>query len=188
MLEPQIAQLALDRVARVPAKHALVYTRYLKASIDCVWSAISTAEGVSQWWVAPVSAFELTSGGAFNHHWNSLIVDFEYQRFVEFKKGFDTSREEIMRFQIYPKGDALTKFTLLDSLEADVVAVDLEPQPHGPGTVWAGVAAGWHGAADALERIFDPSLPVQDPHELVNFYEAYLMEQFDIIDRVRRDD
>ncbi|MEO0653909.1 MAG: SRPBCC domain-containing protein [Pseudomonadota bacterium] len=183
-----VSPIALDRVARVPAKHALVYTRYLKASIDDVWSAISTAEGLSQWWVAPVTAFELKSGGAFNHHWNSLIVGFEDHRFIDFKKRSETSREEVMRFKISQDGKAQTKFTLLDSIEADIVAGDNEPQPHGPGTVWAGVAAGWHGAADALERLFEPDLPVQDWTGLVNFYETHLMEQFEFMDLVRRDD
>lgn len=178
--------ISLDRAARVPAKHAVVYTRYLNGSVEDVWPAISTAEALSKWWVAPVIAFELKPGGAFNHHWNSFVVGFEEQRFVDFKKHIEPKTNEVMRFEISPAGEAQTRFTLLDSIEADVVAADGAPQPHGPGTIWACVAAGWHGAVDALERLFDPRLAVQDWHELVEFYEAYLAEQFEIIDLIQR--
>lgn len=179
--------ISLDRAARIPAKHAVVYTRYLNASVRDVWPAVSTAEGLSKWWVAPVSAFELRPGGAFNHHWNSFVVSFEEQRFIVFKKHIDTKTDEIMRFEICSSGEAQTRFTLLDSIEADVVAVDSEPQPHGRGTIWAGLAAGWHGSVDALERLYAPSLPVQDWQNLIEFYEVYLAEQFGIIDLVQRD-
>ncbi|MEL6933177.1 MAG: hypothetical protein AAFO17_08800, partial [Pseudomonadota bacterium] len=90
----------------------------------------------------------------------------------------------IMRFEIASVDEARTRFTLLDAIEADVVSVDNETQPHGPGTIWAGVAAGWHSSVDALERLFNPQLPVQDWHELIEFYEVYLAEQFGIIDLV----
>lgn len=176
--------ISLDRAARIPAKNAVVYTRYLNGTVEDVWPTISTAEGLSKWWVAPVSAFELKPGGAFNHHWNSFVVDFEEQRFIDFKKQLEIKTDEIMRFEIASVDEARTRFTLLDAIEADVVAVDNEPQPHGPGTIWAGVAAGWHCSVDALERLFNPRLPVQDWHELIEFYEVYLAEQFGIIDLV----
>ena len=61
-----------------------------------------------------------------------------------------------------------------------------DAQPHGPGTGWADVAAGWHGMVDNLERIFDDGVPRHSENELRAFYKSYLDQQFRLVDMVER--
>ncbi|MEM9104010.1 MAG: SRPBCC domain-containing protein [Pseudomonadota bacterium] len=180
--------IALDRAARIPAKHALVYTRYLQAPVKEVWPLVSTAEGISRWWVAPVKSLDLRPGGVFDHHWKNTVSSFEPLRLIDFNEAANYDGTGGLRFEIVPDGKGQTRFVLLSTFGPDVIAEGKEPQPHGPGTVWAGVASGWHGAADALEAIFDDRVSVPDWNDLMVFYQEYLADQFNYIDMVKRTD
>ncbi len=179
--------IKLDRVARVPAKHALVFTRILEAPVSDVWQAISTKDGLSRWWIVPPTAFELRRGGPFHHHWHNTISDFADLHFIDIDEPSGRYQGTGgMRFEVSPIAENQTHFLFLATFGAEVIAADGAPQPDGPGTAWAAVAAGWHETADRLERLFNKDVPTQSETELAGFYAAYLRQQFRLIDTVER--
>ena len=51
-------------------------------------------------------------------------------------------------------------------------------QPGGPGTLWAGVAAGWHCFADRIEAYLDGLPPDFDHPGLCRAYAEHLSEHW----------
>ncbi|MEM1264498.1 MAG: SRPBCC domain-containing protein [Pseudomonadota bacterium] len=182
------AEFQLDRFARIPAKHALFYTRTLNAPIETVWPFLTTCDGLSDWWIAPVTTFELRPGGAFVHHWTNTVRDVKHHRFIDIEEPAGRyAGTGGMRFEVSEAPEGQTTFSLLTTFGPDVAATGDAPQPHGPGTAWPDVAAGWHSTADALERIFlDKNLPTHSEAELLTYYRSFLAHQFRLIDMVRR--
>ncbi|MGD1881239.1 MAG: SRPBCC domain-containing protein [Paracoccaceae bacterium] len=179
--------IPLDRAARMPAKHALIYNRVLNASVEKTWSIVSTKEGISRWWIVPPTQFELKQGGRFHHHWESTIAKVEHLRLIDIDEPAGAYRGTGgMRFELARIDEQNTNFLFVTTFGRDVVADIPDAQPHGPGTGWADVAAGWHGMVDNLERIFDDGVPRHSENELREFYKSYLDQQFRLVDMVER--
>lgn len=178
----------LDRFARIPAKHALFYTRTLDAPIAKVWPFLTTCDGLSEWWIAPVTTFELRPGGAFIHHWTNTVRDVQHHSFIDIEEAAGSYvGTGGMRFEVSEAPEDRTTFGFLATFGLDVAASGGGLQPHGLGTAWPEVAAGWHSTADALERLFDDeTTPNSDEAELLAFYRPFLTQQFGLIDMVRR--
>ena len=157
------------------------------APIKEVWPLLSTCEGVSLWWIAPVTRFDLKRGGAFVHHWTNTVKDLSHHRLIDFDEAAgDYAGTGGLRFEVTEPRGGVTEFELLTTFGPEVVAPDGAKQPHGPGTAWADVSAGWHMAADALERVVNGQGPCPDKATLITFYERYLERQFQLIDMLGR--
>ena len=76
----------------------MVWTRRLEASLDDVWLAVSTSEGLQKWWLSanyrriaanlggvPRYSIDLSEGGIFLHHWRSTVADFKEHEYIEFE-------------------------------------------------------------------------------------------------------
>jgi uncharacterized protein YndB with AHSA1/START domain len=139
--------------------------------VEAVWPLVSTLEGVQQWWLPGASEFDLRPGGTFRHHWQNVIREFREHEFI----GFDG-----MRWELRPR-DGGSEFALIDTWGAE--AAPTEPglgseQPGGPGTPWAGVAAGWHGTVDALEAAVTGQPCEERFEERCRYYAAYLRDYY----------
>lgn len=177
-----------SRAGRLADKHAMFWTRNLAAPIRDVWSMVSTKEGLERWWIVPPRQFELRLGGAFSHHWENTITDFRARTFIDFAEPTGIYKGTGgMRFELAASGNDSTSFTFLDTWGPRVTPpAGEEPQPGGPGTPWAGVAAGWHHMMDGIERIFDPAAPHVTYDELRRFYAFYLKDLYRLHDMVQR--
>jgi hypothetical protein len=128
-------------------------------------------EGLQRWWRLGVKEFDLRPGGAFRHRWDNVILDFEEKRFINF---------DGMRWELKEK-DRGTHFAFIDTWESS--AVPAEPglgseQPGGPGTPWAGVAAGWHGTVDALEEALTGKPREAQFEARCRYYAEYLSDYY----------
>ena len=188
-------EIRLDRAGRLITDHAMVWLRYLRSPVEQVWPVVSTKDGLETWWVAPPSVFELRVGGAFRHHWDNRITSFEELRYIDFDEPAGAYRGTGgMRFELAPEGEQETAFLFLGTWGPEVCASgsagetpsEIDHQPAGPGTPWPGVAAGWHGMLDQLERLFSDDVPSHSDEELCAFYVRYLAEQFRFLDMVQR--
>ncbi|MEM9807605.1 MAG: SRPBCC domain-containing protein [Cyanobacteria bacterium P01_D01_bin.56] len=188
-------EIRLDRAGRLITAHAMCWVRYLQAPIEQVWEAVSTKEGLTKWWVVPPSVFNLRVGGLFSHHWDNVITGYEALGYIDLDEPNSAYRGTGgMRFELFAKSDNETTFMFLDTFGPDVLAAEavngmptkFDQQPAGPGTVWPGVAAGWHGMVDQLERLFSDDAPLHTDEELCNFYLSYLEDQFRLLNMVQR--
>ena len=188
-------EIRLDRAGRLITDHAMVWVRYLQASVEQVWPVISTKDGLATWWIVPPSEFDLRIGGAFKHHWDNTITGFEAPRYIDIDEPAGAYRGTGgMRFELTPRGTAETAFLFLATWGPDVLSSgsatgempDSNKQPAGPGTPWAGVAAGWHGMVDQLEGRFNDNVPTDRDEDLSAFYVRYLKDQFRLLDMVQR--
>jgi uncharacterized protein YndB with AHSA1/START domain len=156
----------------------MVWTRQLRAPVDQVWALVSSAEGLSKWWLSPPTTFELRPGGAFSHHWDNVILDFNEREFINL---------DGMRFELNDH-DGVTRFAFIDTWRENAVPPTSglgSEQPGGPGTPWAGVAAGWHGTLDALEAALTGK-PREELYEArCRYYAGYLRDYFRWSDVVR---
>jgi uncharacterized protein YndB with AHSA1/START domain len=149
----------------------MVWRRRLHAPVEQVWSLVSTLEGLQKWWRLGTKEFDLRPGGAFRHHWDNVILDFNENHFINF---------DGMRWELRAK-DGGTNFAFIDTWGGE--AVPPKPglgseQPGGPGTPWAGVAAGWHGIVDALEEALTGK-PHEDLFETrCRYYAEYLSDYY----------
>lgn len=168
----------LADAGRLIDRHAMAWMRRLNAPLDEAWQAISTADGLRRWWGMPIHRLELRVGGAFRHHWGNRITAFAEREFIDFAepKGRYAGTGGL-RFEIRADGADATMFTLLDAWSVDARFEEggpLAQQPGGPGTPWIGVAAGWHGGANGLRRLFDANAPMHDYERLCRFYAGHL--------------
>jgi uncharacterized protein YndB with AHSA1/START domain len=169
-----------ENAGRFIGRHAMVWIRKLDVPVAQVWEAVSTKQGLDQWWMCPVE-IDLRPGGAFSHWWENTISDLKEQEYIHFAD--DPFGSGGMRFELKPDG-AGTVFVFLDTWAEDAVPEDsVLPaeadaidtlQPGGPGTPWSGVAGGWHGSIDALETYLTNNT-IDHPYEdLCTFYADYL--------------
>lgn len=179
-----------SRAGRLADRHAMFWIRNLHAPIRDVWSTVSTKEGLARWWIVPPEHFELRVGGEFRHHWNNTIADFREGAFIDFAEPTGTYKGTGgMRFELTSSGSDSTLFTFLDTWGPRVQPpTGAERQPGGPGTPWAGVAAGWHQMVDGIDGIFDRAAPHPTYDELRRFYSTYLEDLYRLHDMVQRID
>lgn len=172
-------------------RHAMVWTRYLDAPLAEVWSAVSTREGLARWWLVPPKAFELREGGVFDHHWRNTIRGFRTGEHIDFSQNTGAyASTGGMRFELAAAADGSTVFKFLDTwgpaMSPPRSGEAAAEQPGGPGTPWAGVAAGWHRMLDGLEGLFDPDAPTHSYDALIAFYAPYLRDLYRLRDMVQR--
>ena len=160
--------------------NAMVWRRELPGPVEQVWSLVSAIEGLQRWWRLGVKEFDLRQGGAFRHHWDNVILDFRDHEFINF---------DGMRWELRAK-DGGSEFVFLDTWGAGAVPPTPGPgseQPGGPGTPWAGVAAGWHDIVDALEEAVTGK-PREDLFEArCRYYAEYLRDYYRWMEVLRRD-
>jgi uncharacterized protein YndB with AHSA1/START domain len=154
----------------------MFWIRNLRAPVEEVWPIVSTRRGLERWWIVPPTRFELRVGGEFRHHWTNSIVDFREGSFIDFAEPTGTYLGTGgMRIELLPADSDSTVFVFLDTWGPRVEPPNKEEeQPGGPGTPWAGVAAGWHEMMDRLEATFDDGAPRPAYDELCRFYASYL--------------
>lgn len=197
MLETLDDEDLLGKSGWLVDNHAMVWVRKVPGSLDDVWTTISTRKGLAKWWIATPIKFELKRGGAFNHHWNNTIQDFQTKSFIDFKENDGRcSGTGGMRFELKPLTDEMTQFLFLDTWgpdsnyepeeDADDEQHLMTEQPGGIGTPWPGVAAGWHHMVDRLVCEFDGSKPPHDYDVLTRFYIGYLRDSFRLREMVKR--
>jgi uncharacterized protein YndB with AHSA1/START domain/ketosteroid isomerase-like protein len=183
----------LADAGRLVDRHAMAWIRRLNAPIDQVWKTVSTIEGLKTWWIVPPSKFELAKGGAFNHHWNNTVVDFQEKAYIDFTENTgDYPGTGGMRFELSRIDDTTTMFMFLDTWGPDAsppppVSAPGAEQPGGPGTPWAGVAAGWHAMLDKLVHVIDGREPEHTYEELQTLYVRYLRDLYRWRAMVERD-
>jgi uncharacterized protein YndB with AHSA1/START domain len=155
---------------------AMVWSRRLDVPVERVWEAISTQEGLRQWWMpgAP-NEIDLRVGGEFRHHWKSTIVGLSEGEYIDLESEPGFGRQ---RFEVAADGDGAI-FTFREPIE-DPARLDLE--------FYAGPAAGYHCMIDGLEmqltgKQFElgaerdaQGRPVAGSYEadLIEFYREYL--------------
>lgn len=192
-VESKVDRSFLADAGRLVDRHAMVWIRTLEAPIDQVWETVSTLEGLKKWWVVPPSKFELKRGGAFNHHWNNTVVDFEEKAYIDFTENTgDYPGTGGMRFELRKLDDDTTVFMFLDTWGPDMTppssgSSEGGEQPGGPGTPWAGVAAGWHAMVDKLVHVIDDREPEHTYEELQTLYVRYLRDLYRWRAMVERD-
>jgi uncharacterized protein YndB with AHSA1/START domain len=160
----------------------MVWTRKLDVPVAQVWKAVSTKQGLDNWWMCPVE-IDLRPGGLFAHWWQNTITDLQEHEYIHFG-GVPGS---VMRFELRADGQG-TVFSFLDTWAADAVpeqtvlpeeADEIDRyQPGGPGTPWAGVAGGWHGSLDELETYLTGRVLNHSYEHLCRFYAGYLADHF----------
>jgi uncharacterized protein YndB with AHSA1/START domain len=126
---------------RVVGSRGMIWMRRLNVPIDDVWNAISTKDGLDQWWLTRSVEIELRPGGIFKHHWTNSIRDFKTNEFIDFIGQPDdaSQSDNLMRFELKVDGEA-TVFSFFDGFQAHLRPLSLP---------WT--ASGWHGTVDALE-------------------------------------
>jgi hypothetical protein len=155
---------------------AMVWTRRLDVPVERVWQAISTHDGLSQWWMpGSPNEIDLRLGGEFRHHWKSTIVGLAEHEYIDLESEPGFGRQ---RFEVAAEGDGAI-FTFREPIE-DPARVDTE--------FYAGPAAGYHCMIDGLEmHLTDEQFELgaerdaqgRPPagtyeHDLIEFYRAYL--------------
>jgi uncharacterized protein YndB with AHSA1/START domain len=188
-METTAERSLLADAGRLVDRHAMIWIRTLQAPVEQVWETVSTREGLARWWIVPPAEFELRAGGRFKHHWENTITDFRRHEFIDFAEPAGRyAATGGMRFELRADGDS-TLFAFLDTWGDGMVATGEgvgARQPGGPGTPWAGVAAGWHATIDALETVVSGRDSPHGYDELVRFYEAHLRDLYRWHDMVQR--
>ena len=58
----------LENAGRFIDSHTMVWIRKLDAPVAQVWEAVSTKQGLEEWWMGRSVEIDLRPGGAFSHH------------------------------------------------------------------------------------------------------------------------
>jgi len=61
----------LENAGRFIDSHTMVWIRKLDVPVAQVWEAVSTKQGLEEWWMGRSVEIDLRPGGAFSHHWES---------------------------------------------------------------------------------------------------------------------
>lgn len=166
--------------------HNMVWMRKLEVPVAQVWEAVSTKQGLDEWWITPVE-IDLRLGGAFSHHWENTITGLKNNEYIDF--GDVSGNPGGERFELKVDGSG-TIFSLLDTavwpedlvpgksqLPAAANGID-KVQPGGPGTPWSGIAGGWHHSVDKLEAHLTGNALNHSWEDLCRFYAGYLADHF----------
>ena len=159
---------------------AMVWARKLDVPVERVWEAVSTKEGLSNWWMAgSPNEIDLRPGGLFQHHWKSTVTDFKEHEYIDLESEPGFGR---MRFELRADGDG-TMFSFFDIMKEK----DVRPAP----AFYSGPAGGYHAMIDALEmhltgKKFEVGAardargrppPGSYEDDLIKFYQEYLKEE-----------
>ena len=167
------AQLLAD-AGRVVGSRGMVWTRRFDVPVSDVWRAISTKEGLDQWWLIHDVEIDLKPGGIFKHHWTNTIGDFQDKRFIDFVGSPDdlSPGANLMRFKLEADGPG-TVFSLFDGFQAHLQPLSLP---------WT--ASGWHGTVNALETHLTGRPSAHDFGLGGDFYWSYLRAHHAFADAV----
>jgi uncharacterized protein YndB with AHSA1/START domain len=126
--------------AKVAGPRGMLWSRKLNVPVERAWEAISTRDGLNQWWLTRDVELDLRPGGLFKHHWINRVADFKPCEYIVFVEDPGKSGLKFyMRFDLEPDGEG-TIFHFYDAF----LGVD------NPLTLpWT--SSGWHGTVDALE-------------------------------------
>ncbi len=89
----------------------MVWIRNLDVPVTKVWEAVSTKQGLDEWWITPVD-IDLRLGGSFSHHWENTITGLKEHEYIDF--GDEAGNSGGVRFELKINGDG-TVFSFLDS-------------------------------------------------------------------------
>lgn len=173
--EPLYDDTLLANAGKLVGSRGMLWVRRFDVPIEEVWHAVSTKQGLDQWWITRDVEIDLRPGGLFKHHWTNTVVDFEANTFIDFgAPPDDPGREhQLMRFALAPDGEG-TVFSFFDSFAGHQL----------PLTV-AWTAAGWHGGMNTLETVLTGRAIEQHDFGLAGeFYWRYLREQHQLSARV----
>tara|TARA_B100000315_G_scaffold246707_1_gene274344 strand:- start:874 stop:1635 length:762 start_codon:yes stop_codon:yes gene_type:complete len=176
----------LGNAGRFIDRQSMVWMRKLGVPTERVWEAVSTKEGLENWWIVTTVETDLRPGGIFNHHWKDIINNYKENEYIDFASLIFKGAG--MRFELKPNRDG-TVFSFLDNWREDATpeqTADVEPwclvQPGGPGTPWSGVVGGWHDMIDALESYLTDKTFDYTYDDLCKFYVDYLTDYFRWLD------
>lgn len=160
-------------------KHTVFFERIFPVSVEQLWQAVATREGLGHWFMP--TAYEIEENGrfAFEDAWQGTVTQLEPFRVIEFTPQ-DTAAA-YLRFEISQTGSGVL-FRLIDRMEPEKEAAAVIPeaapdmiyQPGGPGTPWSGLVAGYHSFIDALAEYLLGELPQDDYELLCKKYTAVL--------------
>ena len=166
-----------ENAGRLVDRRSMVWFRKLDAPLEQVWKTVSTKEGLKTWWMAADKIeIDLRPGGIFQHHWQSTIVDVRENALIAFNE---------MQLELKSNGEG-TLFSFVGRVKVDGVPGPSQiegqaeedeldvTQPGGPGTLWTGVAAGWHCQVDALETAIIGRTFEHTWEDGCRFYAGYL--------------
>lgn len=176
-------QAFFGNAGRFIDRRTMVWIRKFDAPVAIVWTAVSTKQGLDEWWMRPVE-IDLRAGGKFSHHWENTITDLKENEFIDFSVPAGTGG---MRFELKADGKG-TVFSFIDWMPEGILpdetmlpqtagAIDTI-QPGGPGTHWSGVAGGWHDSMDALETYLTGKAFEHSYEDLCKWYAGYLADHF----------
>jgi len=162
----------LANAATIVGPRGMLWHRRLDASVDEVWDAISTKDGLDRWFLTRSVEIDLRPGGLFQHHWTNTIRDFKRNEFIDFHgvPGDPAGPSNRMRFALTPDGGG-TVFALFDTFYDATNPLTLP---------WT--AAGWHCTVDALEASLTGGRPITDLGLGGEFYWSYLREFHQLAD------
>jgi uncharacterized protein YndB with AHSA1/START domain len=165
----------LANAGKLVGSRGMLWVRRFDRPIEDVWHAVSTKEGLDQWWLTRDVEIDLRPGGIFKHHWTNTVVDFETSAFIDFGAPPDASGREhqLMRFALSRDGEG-TVFSFFDSFAGHQLPLTVP---------WT--AAGWHQGLNTLETALTGRAIEQHDFGLGGeFYWRYLREQHQLAARV----
>jgi|TARA_B100000315_G_scaffold47963_1_gene42692 uncharacterized protein YndB with AHSA1/START domain/effector-binding domain-containing protein/ketosteroid isomerase-like protein len=167
-------------------RHAMVWERRLNVPVEKVWEMLTTLEGLKQWWIyGPQTQFDFKLGVEL---WPGKVLDFKEHEYIDIG---DNTNDYVgtggLRVELRRIDANTTLFVFLDTWGGDVGSqsdyTDPDPgvplenhSPGGKGTPWPGVAAGWHGMIDNLQKLVDGTEPSHTYQEWTIFYVDYLRD------------
>lgn len=167
----------MANAAKLVGFRSMLWIRRLDVPVEDVWTAISTKEGLDQWFLTGSVEIDLRPGGIFNHHWTNTIENFETNKFIDF--AMTTADEPTrsflqMRFELRPDGSG-TVFSFLDTFNGARHPLSLP---------WT--ASGWHGMIDGLEHVLTGRDVSSDFGLGGEFYWRYLRDYHRFTDIVNK--
>lgn len=168
----------MDGEARFVGANTLILERRAPGSVEQAWRAVTEPDALGSWFIA--ADVDLREGGRFEFRqaWGGRVMDLEPGRTVTYAADAGGSS----RFDLESVGDEV-RIVLTDRMgpRERPPSGHSEPareQPGGPGSHWAGVAAGWHAFMNALVRYLGGSAPVTDMDALTAHYAERLRGHF----------
>ncbi len=172
----------IDEVCQIIDDRTLSWSRPVTATPARLWRALTDEAEMAIWFME--SRLDLREGGEARFHladpFGGTITRLEPERLLEVE--YDTGAGDgFIRFEIEPGRVRLTERMQSGETPEPDWGLPTGAQPGGPGTHWAGVAAGWHGCVDALvAHLEGRPLPSPEDYEaLTADYADWLRARFE---------
>lgn len=168
---------SIKDVCTVIDDRTLQWARQIDAPVETIWHSLTDEAELAQWLMP--SELDLRVGGKALYNlpdsFGGTISRLEPPHVLEVDQG-----DGFIRFEAGPDQVAFVDRMLAGEVPPEAVDDVSGYQPGGPGTHWAGVAAGWHGFLDALNaHVSGASLPSMAAHEaLVKQYAEWMRQRY----------